>query len=244
MADIEKILKLADQYNDYAQDLIKIGKIRKLPNGQYRVLSEKGKNLGTFKNKDKAKKRLNQVHFFKNFDYHSADDVVLDLTKAEEFSFSALMRQVNKNGTPEQTIEFIKLFKKCFDKAIKDKVQKPEKVALQNCMLKFNKLFKVKISKDIVKNAAISELGTADQVGKYLSDIVKFIIARMPVDSREKSLNNLKQKFLNMHPNEIASKNLPASAAVGQSITFVKHVLFNHDASFIKEVLLSLVNNI
>ncbi len=46
--------------------MIKEGKIRKLPNGKYRVLSEKGKNLGTFPSKEQAKRRLRQVEYFKH----------------------------------------------------------------------------------------------------------------------------------------------------------------------------------
>ena len=43
---------------------------------------------------------------------------------------------------------------------------------------------------------------------------------------------------------EIASKQMPESSAVGQSITFIKHVLFNHDARYIREVLDSLVKSL
>ena len=38
--------------------------IRKVKSG-YRVVSKKGKNLGTYKTEDAAKKRLAQVEFFK-----------------------------------------------------------------------------------------------------------------------------------------------------------------------------------
>ena len=42
--------------------------IRKLPDGQWRVLSEEGRNLGTFSTEDAAKKRLKQVEYFKYLD--------------------------------------------------------------------------------------------------------------------------------------------------------------------------------
>ena len=48
--------------------MFKISFIRKLPNGQYRVLSEKGKNLGTYSTKDEAKKRLHLIEWFKHLD--------------------------------------------------------------------------------------------------------------------------------------------------------------------------------
>ncbi len=39
--------------------------IRKIKGG-YRVLSEKGRNMGTYKAKEEAKKRLRQIEFFKH----------------------------------------------------------------------------------------------------------------------------------------------------------------------------------
>jgi len=40
--------------------------IRKLPNGKYRVYSEKGKNMGTFDSKEKAQKHLREIEYFKH----------------------------------------------------------------------------------------------------------------------------------------------------------------------------------
>lgn len=39
--------------------------IRKVKEG-YRVVSEKGRNMGTYKSKEEAKKRLQQIEFFKH----------------------------------------------------------------------------------------------------------------------------------------------------------------------------------
>jgi hypothetical protein len=44
----------------------KLAYIKKLPNGKYRVYSEKGKNMGTFSTEEEAKKRLQDIHFFKS----------------------------------------------------------------------------------------------------------------------------------------------------------------------------------
>lgn len=35
-------------------------------NGGYKVVSEKGRNMGTYKTKEEAKKRLRQIEFFKH----------------------------------------------------------------------------------------------------------------------------------------------------------------------------------
>lgn len=241
---MNNIILIAENYYDNCKRLLKLSKIKKLDNGKYRVLSENGKNLGTYKSRDGAKKRLKQVEYFKHFDHSNADDSVIDLSDSDEFAYSAIIRKLREKANKEQVNLFLKIFKIQFDKAVKNKLQKPEKVALQNTVVTFNKTYKIKLSKDLLKNAAVSELGSASQIGKYLSDIVKFIIARMPIDKRQSALEKVKNKFYSMHEAEIASKHLPDSAAIGQSITFVKHVLFNHDTNYIKEVLTNLVKNL
>ena len=55
----DKLLKLAAQYEQSClSGLVKEAKIRKLPNGKYRVLSEKGKNMGTYDSREGAKKKI------------------------------------------------------------------------------------------------------------------------------------------------------------------------------------------
>ncbi len=242
----EKIIQQADDYYNNCQlSLIKISRIRKLPGGKYRVLSQEGKNLGTYKSREAAKKRLKQVEYFKHFDHSDAQDgEMIDLTDIDELSYSAIMRKLRNKAPSEQVVVFLKIFKAQFDNAVKKKLQKPEKVALQNTLVKFNKIHKIKLDKKMIKNAAISELSNAEQVGRYLSDIVKFTIARIPAEKRQNAVNRLKQKFSLLNESEIATKNLPTSSAMGQSITFVKHVLFNHDPKYIREVLNSLVRNL
>jgi len=250
MTNTDTILQLASAYESKClQGLVKVARIRKLPDGRYRVLSQKGKDLGTYKSRKGAEKRLKQVEYFKHLDKDKVDDSGkavdrIDLTDADEFSYSAIMRRIRQRATPEQVKEFLKIFKTQFDKAVKGKMNKPERVALQNTVLKFHKLHPVKLDKKMVKCAAVTELGDAEQVGKYLSDIVKFILARLPLEKRPRAAQILKQKFGVMSENEIAGKNMPNAAVYGQAITFVKHVLFNQDANYIREVLNSLARNL
>lgn len=241
MSEIDSIVKLADSYYNNCQQMVKVSRIRKLPDGKFRAVSRDGKNLGTYKSREAAKKKLKQDEYINSFDHSESNDKVIDLTDAEEFAYSAVMRKLREKASQEQVLLFLKLFKLNFDNAVKKKLQKPERVALQNALVKFNKIHKVKLDKDLIKNASVSELGNAEQVGRYLSDIVKFTIAKMHQDKRLLAVQKLKQKFMLMSENEIAQKNLPESAAVGQSITFVKHVLFNHDAKYIRDVLNALV---
>jgi len=247
MTDINTILQLAIVYeNRCSQNLVKLAKIRKMPDGMYRVLSRTGKNLGTYKSRPSAEKRLRQVEYFKHFDHSKADDNIhiIDLTDADEFAYSAIMRKLRQKATPEQVRKFLMIFKQQFDKAVKGKMHKPEKIALQNTMIKFNKLFKVKLDPKMVKYAAVAELGNAEQVGKYLSDLVKFTLQHLPQDKRLNALDRLKKKFNMMNEVEISSKQLPDSSALGQAITFVKHLLFNHDAKYVRDVLNSIVRSL
>lgn len=246
MRNVDEILQLAGSFEKSCQQaLVKLAKISQLPDGRYRVLSQNGKNLGTYKSEEGAKKRLKQVEFFKHFDHAAADDShVIDLTDADEFTYSAIMRKLRQEASKEEVKVFLKLFKAQFDKGVKAKIHKPEKIALQNALVRFNKIHKVKVDKKLVKNAAVTELGNAEQVGKYLSDIVRFTLGRIPPERRAQAQDRLKMKLYYLSEGEIASKQLPESSAVGQAITFVKHVLFNHDANYVREVLNSLVRNL
>lgn len=245
MHDTETLLKLASEFEEGCVDsLEKLARIRKLPGGKYRVLSEKGKNLGTSDSKSEAVKRLRQVEYFKHHDDNDAEEKVIDLTGATDFSYSAIMREMRQEADKEQVKLFLTLFKKEFDNAVKQKLQKPEKVALQNSLVKFNKRHKIKCKKKLVKNAAVSELGDPSQVGKYLADIVRFTINKIPLERRAKALESLRKKFYSFNADEISQKVLPPTAAIGQSITFVKHVLINQNPSYIREVLNNLAGHL
>jgi hypothetical protein len=255
MQNTYQILQLANSYEESClQNLVKIARIKKMPGGKYRVLSLKGKNLGTYKSKEEAQKRLEQIEYFKKMDNFDADaepeevlkekEEEIDLTGAIDFSFSAIMREMRQEASKEQVKIFLTLFKKCFDTAVKNKLQKPEKVALQNSLIKFNKKHKIKLKKKLIKNATVSELGDPVQVGKYLADIVRFTLNRVPADKRQNAVDSLRKKFYTFNANEIAQKNLPPTSAIGQSLTFVKHVLFNHDPHYIRDVLNNIVSNL
>jgi len=174
----------------------------------------------------------------------SSDEKVIDLMGAIDFSYSAIMREMRQKASKDQVREFLIGFKREFDKAVKTKLQKPEKVALQNSLVKFNKKHKIKVKKKLVKNAAVSELGDPIQVGKYLADIVRFTLNRIPLEKRTKAIQSLRRKFYSFNANEISQKTMPPTSAIGQSITFVKHVLFNHDAHYVREVLNNIVRNL
>lgn len=205
----------------------------------------KGKNLGTYDSRSAAVKRLQQVEFFKHKDMsHADDEKVINLTDATDFCLSAIMREMKQKASNEQVRYFLELYNKCFNKAIKNKLQKPENVALQNSLIDFNKVHKIKVKKKLVKSAAVSELGDPAAVGRYLANIVRFTLNRIPIDKRQNAIESLRKKFYSFNANEIAQKEMPNTASMGQAITFVKHVLFNHDATYIRAVLDNIVRNL
>lgn len=243
--DSEQLLQMAANYYQECLGMVKCAVIRKLPNGKYRVMSEKGKNLGTYDSRSAAQDRLRQVEYFKHRDESKADDKKeIDLTDIDDFSYSAVMRKLRQKASKEQVMEFLKLFKTHFDKSVKNKIQKPEKIALQDALIRFNKLHPIKLKRKLVKSAAIGELGDATLVGKYLADIIRFTLNRVPQDRRQKAIDSLKAKFSGINENDIASKNLPPFASIGQSITFVKHILFNQDPHYVREVLDNIVRSL
>ena len=231
--------------------ILKVARIQKLPNGKYRVLSEKGKNLGTYNSSKEARQRLYMVEWFKSLDSEKkrkvrkkkASDTV-DLTGIDDFSFSAIMRKLRKNASPEQVRQFLSLYKKEFDRAVKEGLQKSESVALQNAVVQFSKEHDIKLDKKVVKNASVSELGDPRLVGKYLADIIRFTLNRINRENRPKAIRSLREKIYQLNERELAIKDLPPSSAIGQSITFVKHVLFNHDPRYIREVLNNITRNL
>ena len=155
---LDQFLDIFDNYQNNCQNLIKQAKIRKLPSGKCRVLSEKNKNLGTFSSRKKAEKRLKQVEYFKylsekdNNNLHQEKEI--DLSKLEEKSLSALMRLLNKQATKEQVKKFLELYKNYFDKAIKEKSKQPDVVAFDQAFVEFSEMFPVKLNKKLVKDAS------------------------------------------------------------------------------------------
>lgn len=97
--------------------LEKEARIRKLPNGKYRVLSEKGKNLGTFPSRSKAKKHLREVEYFKHKDKNKSDDTsyALDFNKVDDLSYSSIMRHLRQKEDDHSITSFLYIFKQLFD---------------------------------------------------------------------------------------------------------------------------------
>ena len=117
------------------EEIIKKAVIKKLPGKEkWQVLSEKGKNLGTYDSKEKAEKRLKQVEYFKHLDKkkRKADLTLNYFKKASEETptYSAMMRELNKKKNPELREEFMRKFKDAFDQAMEQELEDAQTLAL------------------------------------------------------------------------------------------------------------------
>lgn len=135
------ILKIAD-FIDLYHTLVKIAYIRKLPNGKYRVYSEKGKNMGTYTSMSAAKKRLGQIEFFK---HKKASSDTIDLSNMDGEGYSAIVRELNKSGNKEALHDFLSTYKKHFDKFVVEGKEHPAECALPATLLEFGKKYSLEL---------------------------------------------------------------------------------------------------
>lgn len=121
--------------------MLKIAYIKQISKGKWRVLSKKGRNLGTYSSKEEAEKRLKQVEFFKHWPFHpvrkkkAVEDLYKKIVLGEEnlteatSTFSAEMRELRKNN-PEKVMNFLKQFNNSFQNALRESIENPEQAAL------------------------------------------------------------------------------------------------------------------
>ena len=226
--------QLLDEYVKLVESsIIILSFVKKMPNGKWRVVSRKGKNLGEYTTKEEANKRLRQIEYFK---HKKASNEEVDLD-----NYSAVIRHLRKTYDEGVVTKFQAKFKECFDDNWLKNQEIPEEDALKEAL-------KVISSDDtdrsLVKIAAAIDLGDPEAAGKYLANIMKFLLLRIKPESRQKSINNLKHKIYYLNEFQIANKHAPASSSIGQSITICKHVLIEQSPQYIRKVLNSVVKNL
>jgi hypothetical protein len=127
--------------------LVKLAYIRKLPNGKYRVYSEKGKTLGTYRSRGAAEKRLRQIEYFKHVKKADDNDHI-DLSDVEDLTYSAILRELNKQCDREVVQDFLRIFKDIFDHLVLDEQEHPADKALPAAILEFRKQHPIEITND------------------------------------------------------------------------------------------------
>jgi len=215
--------------NTEVTGLTKISFIRKMPKGYWGVFSRKNKLLGKYKTRAQAVKRLQQIEFFKH----------KKASSDEAPTYSSLIRQLNDNFPPEILKEFKQIYKQKFDEALITKQSNPEELALQEAIK-----FVDSLKDNIAKVASAIEMGDPTYAGKYIAEIIQFLMRKISPPRRPKSINSLKRKIYMLNENELSGKKMPASSALGQAISLTKNILMMHSPSYIRTVLNSIVSNL
>lgn len=83
----------------------------------------------------------------------ASEDKSINLSKVDGFYYSAIMRELNKQCSIEQIKYFMKQYYDFFHKCINKK--NCNNIALQNALIEFSKKYKIKISKNLLKQATI-----------------------------------------------------------------------------------------
>jgi hypothetical protein len=218
-----QLLSYAEDFQNFAIE--KLAFIRKLPNGKWRVVSRKGKNLGTYDSRAAAVKRLQQVEFFKR---QGSDK--------NHPTYSSTMRLLNQEADPQTIQHFQQTFKEHFDRLYSEGEENPEEEALEIAIKSLEPLKKKAIDEN--------KLGNPEAVGNYIVGLIHFLFRRVPNKNQPKLLKSLKRKIYYINEYELTSKKLSNSSSIGTSITIIKHLLFNKNPKYIRETLNTIVRNI
>lgn len=222
---VNKLEIYAEQFYDFS-GMDKFAFIRKTPKGKWEVVSKKGKPLGEFDTKTKAVKRLRQIEFFK----HKKAE-----TENPSLSYSSIIRLLNAQFDPATVSDFQKIFKEHFDRLYLEGNEEPENEALE---------IAISSIKNFHKSANAIEMGDSAFAGKRLSDLVKFLLRRIPESKRSAAIQIMKRKLYMLNEYDIGRKKMPDYSAIANSLTIIKTILLEHDPQYIRNVLNSLVKNL
>ena len=205
--------------------MTKIAIIRKRK-GKWVVLSRKGKVLGTYNTRKAAEKRLRQIEFWK----HKKAQI-----KNPSLSYSSVVRLLNDQYSKSTVDRFQKLFKENFDKLYLEGYEEPEDDALEQAISAVN-IFK--------KKASAIEMGDPIFAGKKLSDLIRFLLRRIPEGKRQKAIQSMKKKIFMINEYDLSSKSMPPYSSMANSLTIVKNILLENEPEYIRMVLNSIVKNL
>jgi hypothetical protein len=233
--------------------MIKTSYIKQLSNGEYRVYSKSGKNLGTYTSKSEAEDRLKEVEMFKHMkDRKKSFDNILNIIKESNepevtSTFSSVMRDINSDNT-ESAINFMRSFKESFDKGLIEAIEEPDSAALMQAMNDTDySVFDVRSynNKNMVKMAqTILDMKEPKLAGRTIANMIKHLLNKIEGEDHHAIMQVLRKRILRLNEREIASKKTPGSASLGQSIAFIKNMLSGKDPSYIRNVLQSVSENL
>lgn len=232
-------ISFTSQLLSYAEDfynlcIIKNAFIRKLPNGKWRVVSRKGRNLGTYDTKEKAQVRLKQIEFFK----HKKATKDEEQDHNHEITYSSMMRFLNHHSTPENVENFQKTFKKEFDRLYLEGTENPEEQALEFTLEHFQPIKK--------EASGEQELGNPDAVGKYIAGLIGFLGRKIPNKNKPKAFQSIKQKIYYINEYDLSSKMKKGGfgSTIGQAINVTKNLMMGKEPAYIRLVINSIIKNL
>jgi hypothetical protein len=99
--------------------------------------------------------------------------------------------------------------------------------------------FALSVRDDITKLATDD---VAKRTAVALFKIINFLFGRVPQSQKKKFFSRLRGKIIRLSPGEIGSKKMPASSAIGQSISLSKNILAGLNPLLIRKILIELIH--
>lgn len=98
----------------------------------------------------------------------------------------------------------------------------------------FNRMYKI----------AQLTIDSPQTAGKSIAAIIRFLLRKIEFAKRFYSVQNLKEKIIHLDEYEMANKRSPATASLGQAITFIKTILNGKPPFYIRSVLNEVIRNL
>ena len=90
----------------------------------------------------------------------------------------------------------------------------------------------------------IIELNDPAIAGYAIAQTIKFLFRNIPFSNRHFSIAKIKQKILKLNEKELAEKEIPTTAILGQSIAMIKNLLNGNDSKLIRNILINVYKNL
>lgn len=83
-----------------------------------------------------------------------------------------------------------------------------------------------------------------EQTAASIVNMIHILSTYLPSERQSSFRNSVRQSLSMANATEIASKNMPAGARIGQAITFVKNFLNGQEAAFISDTISRIVGKL
>jgi hypothetical protein len=130
----------------------------------------------------------------------------LDLSELDEFSYSSVLREVRSQLSPEEYIDFIKIYKGFFDKAYLSDKENVKQVSMCKTLLQFGKKITIDLDKNLFKEY-MGESIAKDAANKY------FNLIKSGFNINERTINIVKAELVDME-----NSNMPVVIYINSDI--------------------------